>query len=984
MNLCFSKEHLNDIIKLYNKNMEDLSKKREQRIKALWQESRERTAQELAQKQNYLYIDLRKAPIETSALAYVPEKAAKEASVAVFQKVGNTIKIALSDPSNIKALKIIDDFKKKGHKVNIFVVTQEGLNQAWKNYAFIHPRLKELSNFIEVSNTEPVEFNDLHEKILSSPAKEVTLLVSLILKSAVIIDASDIHLEPQEEHALIRFRIDGILYDVCEIEKAKYRVINQRLKLLAGLKLNIENISQNGRFTIQNKEDFIDVRASSLPSPQGEFLVFRLLNPRRAALGLKDLGVSEKNIETFNHILSAPNGMILVTGPTGSGKTTTLYAFLKKKISPGIKIITLEDPIEYQISGVNQTQVSKKYDFANGLKSVLRQDPDVLMVGEIRDSETAKTAIQASLTGHLVFSTLHTNEACGTIARLLELGVEPSVISNSLKLIVAQRLVRRLCPYCRERYKPTPEVKEQLITALSVLSPKSKVKVPKDIPYLFRAKGCEKCNWLGYKDQIGIFEHFKMTPRIIKAIKEGADQNELRTIAIDEGMIPLFHDGLIKAIEGVTSLEEVLRVAGDISYVQDLYKDLFSQILVRGVKVNKQEQKQIEKLLEENKPLDSLLKDKSSEKQIALTLATALKSRATDVHFEPEEQKSQVRQRIDGVLHPLTSFNLKEHPKIINELKTISGLKTEETQRVQESRFRLILPDQSFDLRLSIIPGGYGESASLRILGGETSLLDLEKLGFLPTQKEKIEKVLEKKIGLILVAGPTSSGKTTTLFSLLKKLSSPNIKIITVEDPIEYRLPGIIQTQVDEGKDYTFAKALRSLLRQNPNIFLIGEIRDKETAQLVWEASSTGHLVLSTIHTNDALGVLSRLRGLGIPSQELIPSINAIIAQRLVRSLCPYCKEKIKTPKEVLPFIKQALKKFPEYKQPEHIYQAKGCPKCNFTGYKGQIGIFETLIPPSETKDFTKIDFPKLIDDATIKVIQGTTSWEEIKRVLGV
>ena len=964
--------------------MEDLSKKREQRIKNLWQESRERAAQELAEKHNYLYIDLRKAPIETSALAYVSEKIAKEANLAVFQKVGNTIKIAVTDPSNTKALQIIADFKKKGYKVSIFIVTEEGLNQAWKNYAFIYPRLKELSNFIEVTETESVPFNDLHQVLLSSPTKEVTLLVSLILKSAVIIDASDIHIEPQEEHALIRFRIDGVLYDVCEVEKEKYRVISQRLKLLSGLKLNIETVSQNGRFTIQNNENFIDVRASSLPSPQGEFLVFRLLNPKRAALGLKDLGVSEKNIETFNHVLSAPNGMILITGPTGSGKTTTLYAFLKKKVSPGIKIITLEDPIEYQIPGVNQTQTSKKYDFASGLKSVLRQDPDVLMIGEMRDSETVKTAIQASLTGHLVFSTLHTNEACGTIARLLELGADPSIISNSLKLIVAQRLVRRLCPYCKEKYKPTPEVTEQITEALSILSPKSKVKIPKNIPTLFKAKGCEKCNWLGHKDQIGIFEHFTMTPQIIKAIKEEVDQNELRTIAINEGMIPLFHDGLIKTIEGITSLEEIARVAGDISYIKDLYKDLFSQILIRGIKVNQQEQKKIEKILEENKSLDPLLKEKSSERQIALILTTALKSRATDVHFEPEEQKSHVRQRIDGVLHPLASFNLKDHPKIINELKTISGLKTEETQKVQESRFRLMLPDQSFDLRLSIIPGGYGESASLRILGGETSLLDLEKLGFLPSQKEKIEKVLEKKIGLILAAGPTSSGKTTTLFSLLKKLSSPDVKIITIEDPIEYRLPGITQTQIDEEKEYTFAKALRSLLRQNPNIFLIGEIRDKETAQLVWEASSTGHLVLSTIHTNDALGVLSRFQGLGIPPKELISSINAIIAQRLIRCLCPYCKRKIKPPEEIIPFIKKALKKFPEYKKPEYIYQSEGCPKCNFTGYKGQIGIFETLIPSSETKDLNKIDFPKLIDDAIIKVIQGTTSWEEIKRVLGV
>jgi len=964
--------------------MDDLSKKREEKIKSLWQESKERAAQELAAKQNLLYIDLRKAPIETSALGLVPEEKAKKAELAVFQKIGNKINVAVLDPSNFEALKIISNLEKQGYKVKVFVATKESLNQIWKNYVFVHPRLKELSHFIEVTHTEPIEFNNLHEKLLTLPAEDVTSLVSFILKSAVIIDASDIHIEPQENQALIRFRIDGVLYDVCEIEKKKYRALSQRLKLIAGLKLNLETVSQSGRFTIQNNKDFIDVRASSLPGPQGEFLVFRLLNPRRGALGLRDLGINENNINVFEQMISAPNGMILITGPTGSGKTTTLYTFLKRKISPGIKIITLEDPIEYHIPGINQTQVTKKYDFANGLKSILRQDPDVIMVGEMRDPETVKTALQASLTGHLVFSTLHTNEASGTIARLLELGADSSTATNSLKLIIAQRLVRRLCSDCKERYEPSSEIKQQLINALSILSPKSKIKIPKDIPALFKAKGCEKCYWLGYRDQIGIFEYFTMSPRLIGKINQGADQNELRTTAIDEGMVPLFHDGLLKAIEGITSLEEVIRVAGDISYIQNLYKELFSQILVRGVEINSQELKRIEQLLQGNKSLTPLLKNQTAEKQIAFILGAALKSRATDVHFEPEEKKSQIRQRIDGVLHSLTSFDSPEHPKIINELKNLSGLKTEETQKVQEGRFRLILPNQSFDLRLSIIPGGYGESASLRILGGETSLLDLEKLGFLPLQKEKIEEVLKKKVGLILAAGPTSSGKTTTLFSLLKKLAQPDVKIITVEDPIEYRLPGIIQTQINEEKGYTFPKALRSLLRQNPNIFLIGEIRDKETAKLVWEASATGHLVLSTIHTNDALGVISRLQSLEIPSQELIPGINIIIAQRLVRCLCPHCKEKIKIPKVIIPFIKKALKKFPEYKQPEYIYQAKECPQCSFTGYKGQIGIFETLIPTPETKDISQADFPKLIDDAVIKVLRGITSWEEIKRVLGV
>lgn len=969
--------------------MDDLFKKREQKIKDLWQQAKEKEAQRLAEKHNLLYIDLKKTPIEASALSLVPETEAKKANLVTFQKIGNQIKIAVLDPFNNEAIRIIEEVKKEGYKVAVFVVTQESLNWAWKSYAFVHPRRKEQSNFIEVTDAKSIDFSGLHQELLSISPEEVTLLVSLILKSAVLIDASDIHIEPQRDQTLIRFRIDGVLYDVAEVEKKKYRSISQRLKLLAGLKLNIENISQNGRFTIQNNKDFIEVRASSLPGPNGEFLVFRLLNPKRTAFGLEDLGLSQKSIEDFNHFLSAPNGMILITGPTGSGKTTTLYTLLKSKVSPGIKIITIEDPIEYRLLGVNQTQISKKYNFANGLKSILRQDPDVIMVGEMRDKETVKTAIQASLTGHLVLSTLHTNEASGTIARLIELGAEPQILPNALKLIVAQRLVRRLCPDCKEKYKPTPEIKEKLIEALSILSPKSKVKIPKDIPYLFKAKGCEKCHWLGYRSQIGIFEYFNITTKITKAIESEADQSKIRTIAIDEGMVPLFHDGLLKAIEGITSLEEIIRVAGDISYIQELYKELFSQILIRGVKISEKEEKQIEKLLKQNKSLSTLLKNKPPERQIALILATALKSRATDVHFEPEEKITQVRERIDGVLHKLVSFDINEHPKIINEIKTLSGLKTEETQKIQEGRFRLILPDKSFDLRLSIIPGGYGESASLRILGTEISLLNLDKLGFLPYQKEKIEKILQKKVGLILSAGPTSSGKTTTLFALLKRLAKPEVKVITVEDPIEYRLPEIIQTQVNEEKGYTFSKALRSLLRQNPNIFLIGEIRDKETAKLVWQASMTGHLVLSTIHTNDALGVLSRLQSLEIPSEEVTSAINVIIAQRLIRCLCNHCKKPVKTPASVISLVKQSTKNFPELKSvikkiPDKIYQAKGCAQCNFTGYKGQTGIFEILAPTEKTKELTKVKFPKLIDNAVIKVLNGTTSWEEVKRVLGI
>ncbi|MGB9726506.1 MAG: GspE/PulE family protein [Minisyncoccia bacterium] len=966
--------------------MDDLTKKGEEKIKILWQESKERLAQQFAEKNNLLYANLKRTPIETSALELIDEKTAQEAQAMVFSKIGNQIKLAAVDPFSFKVIKIIENLKLKGYKVAIFVVTKESFDWAFSHYRFIKTPLEQIKQFLDVTNEKSIDFQNLHEALLNIKKEEVTLLVNTIFKSAVEADASDVHIEPQENSALIRFRVDGVLYEVAEIDKEKYIKIAFRLKLISGIKINLENIAQNGRFSIQNKDILFDVRASSLPSPNGEFFVFRILNPLRAAFGLSDLGLINKELEIFNSYLSSPNGMILITGPTGSGKTTTLYALLKKKYSPGIKIITIEDPIEYKLVGINQTQVTKNYDFATGLKSILRQDPDVILIGEIRDKDTAKTALQAALTGHLVFSTLHANEASGTIARLKELGAEPKLIADAVKLIVAQRLARRLCPYCKEKYIPSNEEKEKLLEAFSILSPKSGVKIPTDIPYLYKAKGCEKCHYLGYKGQIGFFEILPITSRIISKIEKEATQDEIRKTAIDEGMIPLFHEGLLKVIEGITSLDELKRVAGDIDYIKTLYKEIFAETLIRGIKIADEEEAQIEETLKANEPIIKLFKNLNKEKQIGFILASAFKSRATDVHFEPEEKVFKVRQRIDGVLNKMFEMDLKEYPSFVNEIKTIAGLKTEITQEVQEGRFKVILPKESFDIRLSIIPGGYGEIATLRLLGGEIKAPEIESLGLLEEDKKKIDKLLEKKIGLILASGPTSSGKTTTLFAILKKLAQPGVKIITVEDPIEYRLPNIVQTQVNEEKGYTFAKALRSLLRQNPNIFLIGEIRDKETAQLVWQSAMTGHLVLSTIHTNDALGVFPRLESLGIPSQELTTAINAIIAQRLVRKLCPYCKKEVKIPEKMKPMIKSALNYYPQYKnliEKEKIYQAQGCPKCSFTGYYGLTGIFEIILV-EKGQDIKKIDFPKLIDDATIKVLLGITSFEEIKRVLGL
>ncbi|MGB9763066.1 MAG: GspE/PulE family protein [Minisyncoccia bacterium] len=966
--------------------MDDILKKQQDKIKRLWQDSKERLTNELAIKKNLLYANLKLVNISPSAVEVIPEEEAKQARAVVFEKVSNNLRLGVVDPDNLETIKLIEKLKAQNYRVVIYVITEESLKHALSYYQFVKKRANEISNFIDVSSIKEIEFSNLNQELLNYPSTEVTSIIGLILKTAILIDASDIHIEPQSKTALIRFRVGGILYEVAEIDKDKYQKLLSRFKILSGIKLNITLSPQNGRFTIKNHNDFFDVRVSTLPGPEGEFIVCRILNPKRATFGLKDLGLREKDEKLLKEVMSLPNGMIILTGPTGSGKTTTLYALLKEKISPGIKIITIEDPIEYHINGVNQTQVSKDYTFETGLKSILRQDPDVIMIGEMRDKETVKIALQAALTGHLVLSTLHTNETAGAIDRLKELGADLNIIPGAVRLIVAQRLVRRLCPYCKAKYELTPEEKQQIIDAFSILSPKSGVKIPNDIPLIYKSVGCEKCHYLGYTSQIGLFEMMPITPKITEKILHNASKDEIRKTAIDEGMIPLFHDGLLKVMEGITSLEEIIRVAGDIEYVKKSYEELFSQTLLRGIKLLPQDEEKIEEYQKNRKPINELIENLPLDKQIHYLISWALKARATDIHFEPEEKQLVVRIRVDGILYLLTSFDLSEANQILNEIKSLSGLNTEETQKVQEGRFRIITKDKSLDVRVSILPSGYGESAVLRLLGSDIKAVSINNIGLLDEQKKIVLESLKDKVGLILTTGPTSSGKTTTLFALLKELNQPGVKIITVEDPIEYRLEGVNQTQVNEEKGYTFANALRTLLRQNPNIFLIGEIRDDETAKMAWQAALTGHLVLSTIHANDTLEVLPRLKSLGIEAPDIKKALRLVIAQRLVRKLCPYCKKEVLAPKELKEYIEHALDKYPSYKDkfkpPYKIYQPSGCEHCNFIGYLGQTAIFELSTPQDLEKD--KPEFPRLIDSAIIKMLEGETSFEEIKRVLGI
>ncbi len=386
-------------------------------------------------------------------------------------------------------------------------------------------------------------------------------MLELIISGAFKLDASDIHLEPKENETHLKYRLDGMLYEIVSLPNKAYTLILSRIKLLSGMKLNIKASAQDGRFTIRLTQTDIEVRTSVIPGSYGENIVLRLLNPKTIGLNLEDLGFRQDALELLEKEIRKPNGLIITTGPTGSGKTTTLYAFIRKIMKPEVKIITLEDPVEYHLGGITQTQVEPKagYDFASGLRAILRQDPDIILVGEIRDTETAKTALNASLTGHLVFSTLHTNDAAGAIPRFIDLGADPGALAGSLNLIMAQRLVRRLCENCKEKYELPKETKEKIKASLKNIN-----HVPIEKAVFYKTKGCDVCNGIGYKGRIGVLEIMLVEHELEKQISQSPSHADIVEYMEKKGIITMYQDALLKVLSGITTLEEVERVVSEI------------------------------------------------------------------------------------------------------------------------------------------------------------------------------------------------------------------------------------------------------------------------------------------------------------------------------------------------------------------------------------------------------------------------------------
>ncbi|MDO8583582.1 MAG: GspE/PulE family protein [bacterium] len=537
---------------------------------------KEKEAQAFAESKGLPYINLRGFAIMPEALSMIPKAQAEALKTVAFLKVGSQIRLATSNPS-----KEVEEFVKQLAKdqfaeVRLYYVSEAGFAAALEMYRML-PEVKEVvagyrieQADLEKYSKEIADVNDLQKKITEVSTTDV---VTMMLGASIKANASDIHIEAEESDVKVRFRLDGILRDIAKLPKDAWKQMISRLKLLAGVKINVEDVPQDGRITIYLPEEKIDIRVSFLPTAFGESVVMRLLRPKAVALEFDNLGIRGRAFEELKREVDRPNGMIVTTGPTGSGKTTTLYAVLKKLNDPKVKIITLEDPVEYKMEGINQSQIdySKNYDFARGLRSILRQDPDVVMVGEIRDLETAEISIQAALTGHLVVSTIHTNSAAGAIPRFLSMGVKPFLLAPALNAVIGQRLVRRLCQDCKVAIELDAASKQEVTQLMKTLPANSGYKVDvATMKFMGPGKGCPTCNNMGYKGRIGIYEIFAMTKEI-EAIILGSEVSEyqIQEIAMKDGMITMAQDGILKALDGLTSVDEVLRIANVDSTIEE-------------------------------------------------------------------------------------------------------------------------------------------------------------------------------------------------------------------------------------------------------------------------------------------------------------------------------------------------------------------------------------------------------------------------------
>src|SRR3989339_81024 len=971
----------------------------------------ERLTNQKAAQAGIPYVNLFGFPISPDALSLIDIEDATRLKTVCFFYDGEKIRIATTEPENPGVGELLDELDRKYFcQGKIYLISERSLAYGLDLYRIL-PKLIPAFKGVEIGEEDLKKFDadikdyrSLNEKINKVNISDV---VTLVLATALKTGASDVHIEAEEEGIAVRLRIDGVLQNAAEIAKEKWKKIVSRMKLLAGVKINIADKPQDGRYTILLSKEKVEVRTSFLPTSNGESVVMRLLRSGEIKVPFDHLGIPFSAFQVLEREIKKPNGLILTTGPTGSGKTTTLYAILNVLNKPGTKIVTLEDPIEYKLEGISQSQVNEKnkYTFSTGLRSILRQDPDIVMVGEIRDLETAEIAVQASLTGHLVLSTLHTNDAAGVIPRLIDIGIKPYFLMPSINAVIGQRLVRKLCDHCKIKHELDVSERERVKKILAVISPRAGVSIPNKFPTLYKpGPGCKECKGISYKGRIGIFEIFTMTDDIKQLTLDNQPAFKILQQAIENGMITMLQDGILKCLSGVTSLEEIYRVIGKFDYVDALYDIVISQTIGRGIEITDEEMGWGEEAAKNLSDINARINDVPNRQMIAVIMAAGIKSSAGDIHIEPTEAGVKIRFRIDGILHEVAALPEEYHLQLISKVKVLAGFPTNVKRATWDGRFSIQLGSKTrekLDCRVSIISGGYGETVVIRLLTSQASALKMDDLGMRPYALKPVLRSMGKTKGIIITTGPTGSGKTTTLYSILNHLNNPDIKVITVEDPIEYHMEGIMQTQVDVEKGYSFAAALKSLLRQNPNVIMIGEIRDEETARIAIESAMTGHLVLSTIHANSAAGAFPRFVGLGIDRQMLANSVECSIGQRLARRICQNCKEKIDLAPDALKEVKSVLDSISPVtgvKIPSvfKFYKGRGCEQCGGIGYKGRIGLYEIiemtpemqkLVQGREVTDYEieqtalKSGAMLMVQDGILKALEGETTVEEVFRV---
>lgn len=538
------------------------------RLTDLRAQEEERYVQTMAPRYGFEYIYLRGYTINPEALQLIPEAEARQLSLVAFEVKQNLVSIATKNPTDPRISTIVEALAKRRYTAKLFMCSMPSLEHAWNRYKDVVNSKTEKKGVLEISPEDimrmrsEIKVKEDIPNILASISginnvRRISATLELIFAGALALRASDIHIEPEESGIRLRYRFDGVLHDIVDIDSYIYERMMSRLKLLSGMTLNARKIAQDGRFTFDTGDREIEIRSSIIPGAIGESIVMRILDPSVASFSMENLHLNPYIREAILREIKKPNGLIVTTGPTGSGKTTALYAFLREAHNEGVKIITIENPVEYKIEGIVQTQIGDDYTFASGLRAVLRQDPDIIMIGEVRDLEVAETAIHAAQTGHLVFTTLHTNSAPAGFPRLMDMGIDPRSFGTSVNIMLGQRLVRMLCEQCKQPYQASAQ-EYAIISEVMKTHP-----YPTPIPAnatIYKAVGCPACGGTGYKGRAGIFEGIIMDEAVEEAVLRDPREHVILEAARPQKIPTMVEDGIEKIIQGVTSFAELERV----------------------------------------------------------------------------------------------------------------------------------------------------------------------------------------------------------------------------------------------------------------------------------------------------------------------------------------------------------------------------------------------------------------------------------------